>query len=314
MLKKHIINNLSSFLGFVLLGISIVAIHQELRQYNYNEIFNSLVNLPATSLYLSIGFTILSYMGIGCYDTVSFYYLKHPISYKKSIFTGFISEAATNTVGMAFLTGSAIRYRYYSNWGVTALEIAQIIAFENVSFWLGLFAVSGVVFLTHPITIPAQIQLPFLSVQPLGLIFLMLAAAYIAGSIFSKKSLKIREHEFRFPSLKIALMQLGISSLDWVFTGAVLFVLLPETPSLSFFSFLGVFLLAMLVAAVSNVPGGLGVFESIILLLLSDKISPTVIMGTLLAYRAVYYLFPLAVATGLMGAYEIKEKLKKRSP
>jgi glycosyltransferase 2 family protein len=314
MLKKHIINNFSSFLGFLLLGVSIVAIHHELRQYNYQEIFNSLITLPPNSLFLSIGFTILSYMGIGCYDTVSFYYLRHPISYKKSIFTGFISEAATNTVGMAFLTGSAIRYRYYSNWGVTALEIAQIIAFENVSFWLGLFAVSGVVFLTHPITVPTQIQLPFLSVQPLGIIFLMLAAAYIAGSIFSKKSLKIREHEFRFPSLKIALMQLGISSLDWVFTGAVLFVLLPATPSLSFFSFLGVFLLAMLVAAVSNIPGGLGVFESIILLLLSDKISPAVIMGTLLAYRAVYYFFPLGVATGLMGAYEIKEKLNKRSP
>lgn len=313
MLKKHIINNFSSFLGFLLLGISIVAIHHELRQYNYQEILNSLVTLPPNRLYLSIGFTILSYMGIACYDTVSFYHLKHTISYKKSIFTGFISEAATNTVGMAFLTGSAIRYRYYANWGVTAIEIAQIIAFENVSFWLGLFAVSGVVFLTNPLTIPTQIQLPFLSVQPLGIIFLILVAAYIAGSIFSKKSLKIREHEFRFPSLKIALMQLGISSLDWVFTGAVLYVLLPSTPSLPFSSFLGIFLLAMTAGAISNVPGGLGVFESIILLLLSSKIPPTVIMGTLLAYRAIYYFFPLGVATGLMGAYEIKEKLKKRS-
>ena len=179
MLKKHIVNNFSSFLGFVLLGISIVAIHHELRQYNYQEILNSLVTLPPNRLYLSIGFTILSYMGIGCYDTVSFYHLKHTISYKKSIFTGFISEAATNTVGMAFLTGSAIRYRYYANWGVTAIEIAQIIAFENVSFWLGLFAVSGVVFLTNPLIIPTQIQLPFLSVQPLGIIFLILVAAYI---------------------------------------------------------------------------------------------------------------------------------------
>ena len=314
MLKKQIINNFSSFLGFVLLGISIVAIHHELRQYNYNEIWNNLLNLPPNRLYLSLGFTILSYMGIGCYDTVSFYYLRHTISYKKSIFTGFISEAATNTVGMAFLTGSAIRYRYYSNWGVTALEIAQIILFENVSFWLGLFAVSGVVFLTNPLAIPTQIQLPFLSVQPLGIVFLILVVAYIGGSIFSKKALKFREHEFRFPSLKIALMQLVISSLDWVFTGAVLYVLLPHTPALSFASFLSVFLLAMTVAAISNVPGGLGVFESIILLLLSDKISPVAIMGTLLAYRGVYYLFPLGVATSLMGAYEIKEKFKKRSP
>lgn len=313
MIKKRIINNFSSLLGFVLLGISIAAIHHELREYNYRDIFNSLTTMSPSRLYMAIGLTGLGYMGMACYDTLAFHHIGHAINYKKSVFTGFISAAATNTVGLAFLTGSAIRYRYYSTWGVSAIEIAQVIAFENVSFWLGLFAVSGVMFLANPLVIPAQLKLPFVSVRPLGIIFLLLVAAYVVGSLISKKPLKIRGHEFRFPSLKISLAQIVISILDWIVAGAVLYVLLPSTASLSYLGFLGIFLLAMTAGIVSNVPGGLGVFETVILLLLSSKIPAATVLGTLLAYRGVYYFLPLGVATGLMGFYELRARVKKRS-
>lgn len=313
MLKKHILNNFSSLLGFVLLGFSIAAIHYELREYNYRDIFNSLLSLPSSHLYIAIGLTGVGYAAMAYYDNISFKHIGHLIDYKKVMFTGFLSAAATNTVGFAFLTGSAIRYRYYSTWGVTAIEIAQVIAFENISFFLGLFNVSGIMFLFNPLVIPAQINLPFLSVRPLGVIFLLLVTAYIVGSIVSKKALTIRGHKFRFPSLKIALIQVILSSLDWIVAAAALYILLPPTASLSFIDFLGIFLLGMIAVVVSNVPGGLGVFESVILLLLSSKIPPTVIFGSLLAYRAVYYFLPLAVATGLMGLYEVQDRLKKRS-
>jgi len=313
MLKKHI-NNFSSLLGFVLLGISIAAIHHELREYNYRDIFNSLLSMPPSRLYLAIGLTSLSYAAMAYYDTVSFRHIGNFINYKKVLFTGFISAAATNTVGFAFLTGSAIRYRYYSTWGVSAIEIAQVIAFENVSFCLGLFTVSGLMFLFNPLVIPPQLHLPFLSLRLLGVVFLLIVAAYIVGSILSKKSLIISGHEFRFPSLQIALIQVSLSSLDWLLAGAVLYVLLPFTASLSYWGFLGIFLLAMIAVVVSNVPGGLGVFETVILLLLSPKIPATIVFGSLLAYRGVYYFLPLGVATGLMGFYEIAERLKRRSP
>jgi hypothetical protein len=313
MLKKHLINNFSSLLGLVLLGISIAAIHHELREYNYRDIFSSLVAMPPSHLYWAIGLTSLGYMGMACYDTLAFHHIGHVLDYKKSVFTGFISAAATNTVGLAFLTGSAIRYRYYSTWGVSAIEIAQVIAFENISFWLGLFSVSGVMFLLNPLIIPPQLNLPFLSVRPLGIIFLLIVVAYVVGSIISNKPLKIRGHEFRFPSFKLSLAQIIISTLDWIVATAVLFVLLPSTTSLSFPGFLGIFLLAMTAGVVSNVPGGLGVFETVILLLLSSKITATTVFGSLLAYRAIYYFLPLAVATGLMGLYEVQERLKRRS-
>ena len=314
MVRKRLVNNFSSLLGLVLLGISIAAIHHELREYNYSDVFNSLAALPPSRLYLAIALTTLGYMGMAYYDTLAFHHIGQAIDYRKSIFTGFISAAATNTVGLAFLTGSAIRYRYYTTWGVSAIAIAQAIAFENVSFWLGLFAVSGVMFLSNPLAIPTQLKLPFLSVRPLGIIFLLLVVAYIVGSLISREPLKIRGHEFRFPSLKIALAQIGISSMDWVVAGAVLYVLLPSTAPISYPSFLGIFLLAQTAGVVSNVPGGLGVFETVILLLLSPQIPAAAVLGSMLAYRGVYYFLPLGVATALMGLYEIGERLKKRSP
>jgi len=278
---KKLLQNFSSLLGFFLLGLSLWAIASELRHYDYRDVFKSWAAIPTSRLYWAIGLTILSYLGLANYDSLAFRYIGHALAYPKSVFTGFISAAATNTVGFAFLTGSAIRYRFYSAWGVSAIAIAQIILFENISFWLGLFAVSGVMFLFYPLEIP---------------------------------TLNIRGHEFRFPSLPIALAQLAISCLDWICATAVLYILLPATTALSYPGFLGLYLLAMTAGVVSNVPGGLGVFESIILLLLSSKVSVTAVLGSLLVYRGIYYLFPLVVATGLLGLYEIRSRWKVRSP
>lgn len=311
-MQKKLLDNFGSLLGLVLLGLSIAAIHHELREYNYRDIFNALTALPASHLYAAIGLTSLSYLGIAIYDSLAFRYIGHSIAFSKSFFTGYISAAATNTVGFAFLTGSAIRYRYYSTWGVSAFQIAQVIVFENISFWLGLLTVSGVVFLLSPLEIPTQLKLP-LSVRPLGIIFLLLVAAYLLGSILTTKPLKIREWEFRFPSLAISLAQLGISCMDWIVAAAVLYILLPSPTPISFTGFLGIFLLAMTGGVVSNVPGGLGVFESVILLLLSPKIVATTVFGTLLAYRGVYYFLPLGVATALMGLYEIRTRWQRNS-
>ena len=310
---KKLLHNFSSFLGFFLLGLSFWAIASELRHYDYRDVFKSWAAIPTSRLYWAIGLTILSYLGLANYDSLAFRYMSHALAYPKSVFTGFISAAATNTVGFAFLTGSAIRYRLYSAWGVSAIAIAQIILFENISFWLGLFAVSGVMFLFYPLEIPTQLHLPFLSVRPIGLIFLVLVAAYLVGSLFARKPLNIRGHEFRFPSLPIALAQLAISCLDWICATAVLYILLPATTALSYPGFLGLYLLAMTAGVVSNVPGGLGVFESIILLLLSSKVPVTAVLGSLLVYRGIYYLLPLVVATGLLGLYEIRSRWKVRS-
>lgn len=235
------------------------------------------------------------------------------LAYKKSAWTAFISCAVSNTIGFALLTGSAIRYRFYSAWRIPTIAIAQIIAFANFTFWLGLFAVGGLMFCLHPVVIPTKLDLPFLSVHPIGIIFLLAIAVYLLGNIFIEKQLNIRGYNFRFPSLPIASAQIVVSSLDWSFAAAVLYTLLPIRAVLTYPSFLSIYMLAMTAGVISNVPSGLGVFESVVLLLLSPQVPAAAVLGSLLAYRVVYYLLPLGVATGLLGIYEINQRLRVRS-
>lgn len=312
-MRKKLLHNLSSLFGFLLLALSLWAISNELREYNYRDVFNSLAAIPTSRLGLGIGLTSLGYLAMTGYDTLAFRYIRRSLSYKNIAFTAFISYAASNTIGFALLTGSAIRYRFYSAWGISAIAIAQVIAFANFSFWLGLFAVGGVMFLLNPLAIPPKLNLPFISVRPIGFIFLLLITMYLLGSIVSRHPLRIRGREFRFPDFGLSLAQIGVSSLDWSFAAVVLYTLLPDTAPLSYLDFLGIYLLAMTAGVVSNVPGGLGVFETVILLLLSPKVPAAAALGSLLAYRGVYYFLPLIVATALVGLYEIYKRLKLRS-
>ncbi|MEH2184902.1 MAG: lysylphosphatidylglycerol synthase domain-containing protein [Nostoc sp.] len=298
--------NFSTLFGLLLLVLSLWAIASELRAYNYRDILNSLAAIPKSRLSWAIWLTALGYLVMIWYDILGFNYINRSLSWNKIAFTNFISSAFSNTIGFALLTGSAIRYRFYANWGVSAVAIAQVIAFANFTFWLGMFAVAGLLFLINPLEIPTQLHLPFATVRPIGVIFLLLVAVYLLGSILLKQPLIIRGHEFRFPSFKISLAQIAISSFDWILAAAVLYALLPSNISLSYLDFLGIYLLAMFAGVVSNVPGGLGVFETIILLILSSKVSAAAVLGSMLAYRGIYYFLPLLVATGLLGIYEIR--------
>ncbi|MHC5674704.1 lysylphosphatidylglycerol synthase domain-containing protein [Nostoc sp.] len=298
----------STLFGLSLLMLSVWAIANELHEYNYRDILNSLAAIPKSRLSWAVWLTALGYLVMIGYDILGFSYINRSLSWNKIALTSFISSAFSNTIGFALLTGSAIRYRFYSSWGVSAVAIAQVIAFANFTFWLGMFAVAGCLFLINPLKVPTQLHLPFATVRPIGVIFLLLVVAYLLGSIFIKQPLIIRGQEFRFPSLKISLAQIGISSFDWILAAAVLYVVLPINISLSYLDFLGIYLLAMFAGVVSNVPGGLGVFETIILLILSSKVSAAAVLGSMLVYRVIYYYLPLLLAAGLLGLDEIRFK------
>jgi uncharacterized membrane protein YbhN (UPF0104 family) len=119
-----------------------------------------------------------------------------------------------------------------------------------------------------------------------------------------KKPLKIKGWGFEAPGLKLSIGQILIATLDLAIAAGILYVLMPQGPGLTYSKFLGIFLLAQITGLISAVPGGLGVFETVILLLMSDFGEPTAIMGSLVLYRAIYYLLPLTIASVLLGTNE----------
>jgi phosphatidylglycerol lysyltransferase len=183
-----------------------------------------------------------------------------------------------------------------------------VIAFCVLTIWLGLLTVGGLVFLLEPFAVPSLLHLPLTSVRPLGAALLSIVAAYLLLSALRKAPFRIRDWEMALPGTGLSLAQIAVSSLDWALAGAVLFVLLPPETTLSYPAFLALFILAQLAAMLSQVPGGLGVFETVMLLLLAPHLGGSHALGSLIAYRLIYYLIPLGLAAVILGGYELLER------
>lgn len=209
------------------------------------------------------------------------------------------------------IAGASIRYRLYSGWGLSTFDITRVVTFCTLTFWLGFFTLGGLVFLLEPMPIPKAIHLPFGSARPLGILLLLVVGGYFAGSVFRKQPIKIREWEFFPPSIRLFFPQILVAIFDWALAGSVLFVLMPPASSLSFPEFIAIYMIAQLAGLISQVPGGLGVFETIVLVLMSPHLPASDILGALIAYRGVYYLFPLGFAAVLLGTEEFLRKKNK---
>ncbi len=301
---------LPSLLGLLLFGASIWAIAQELRGYQLEEILASFAAIPRRNLSLALGLTLLNYITLTGYDALAIQYIRRPLPYIKTAIVSVVSYAISNGVGFALLSGSAIRYRFYSAWGLSVSQIAHIIAFCNLGFWLGLLAVGGVVFLISPVEVPELLRLPFDSVYPIGIAFLILLSAYLIWNVISNKPLRIKNWVFPHLPVQLSLAQIALTSLDWLMTAGVLYVLLPSEMPLSYPGFFGIYLLGQVAGIISNVPGGLGVFETVLLLLLAPFLSSVDLFGALLAYRCIYYFLPLLTAVLMLGIYELQHRLR----
>ncbi|HEY9646714.1 MAG TPA: lysylphosphatidylglycerol synthase domain-containing protein [Chroococcidiopsis sp.] len=306
---KRLLRLLPALISVILLIASIWVIRQELQQYQSQEIWRHLAAIPRSSLGWAIALTLLNVFVFTGYDTLAARYVRHPLPYAQTAIAAATSIPVSNSVGLALLSGSAIRYRFYAPWGVPPLKIAQIIAFCNLSFWLGLFSVGGLLFLLLPIKIPPSLHLPVDSTQPIGAIFLSVIVAYLLWNVFSPKSLSLGKTTIPHLPIPLCIGQIAVSSLDWTLAAAVLYALLP-TPAavpytVPYTAYFGIYLLAQFAGVVSNVPGGLGVFETVMLLLLRAMVPSSALFGALIAYRVVYYLLPLSLAVLLMAGYEI---------
>src|SRR5262249_38168200 len=113
--------------------------------------------------------------------------------------------------------------------------------------------------------------------------------------------------ELAIPPLRLTAAQIGISMLDWLLAAAVLYALLPHD-GLSFGHLLGAYMLSTILGLISNVPGGLGVFDTAIVVLLRRYLPPDAILGCVLAYRILYYLVPMGVALALFAGYELLQR------
>jgi phosphatidylglycerol lysyltransferase len=286
--------------GLVLFLVALEVLRGELRTVSWPELMTDVLEVPRRQLVLAFVLTVVNYAVLTGYDLLAFVYIGKALPRARVVLTSFLAYAIANNVGFAALSGASVRYRFYTRWGVTGQELSRIVFSYSVTFWLGLLALGGLSLAVTPL--PPVSWLPEGPVVAgVGWLLMAIPPAYLVVTAVARRSIRLWTIELPLPTPRVAAAQLTLSVVDWALAGAVLYVLLPSS-SLSFLQFLGVFFVSILLGLASHVPGGLGVFETLMVLLLKPYLDSRQLLPALVVYRAVYYLIPLGVAlVGLVG-------------
>lgn len=300
--------------ALVLVGVALFVLHAELSRERLHDVLAHATAASRASLGLALLLTAVSFALLAGYDWLSVRYVRRRIPLRRIALVSFLNYAFSQGLGFPILTGVSVRIRLYSQWGFSAVQITNIVAFAMVTFWVGVATMLGAVLTVAPAAMLEPLPLPPWAAVPLGTLLLAMVAAYLLWTLRGGRLVRVREWAFRKPPFGLAVGQVVLTSLDWIAAALVLYVLLPSPLGLSFPAFVGVFLIAFVAGIVSTVPGGLGVFETIVILLLPDQVPQSAVLGALLVYRGVYYLLPLLVAALLFSAVELaarREHLKR---
>jgi phosphatidylglycerol lysyltransferase len=299
---------LRAVLPLVLFLAALWVLQRELRGTDWHEVLVYLRELPLTNLAWAAGVTAVSYFVLTLYDYAGTQYAGEPLPYSSVAPASFVAYAFTNALGHPLLTGTPIRVRFYSVAGISGLGIARIVTFCFVGFWLGFSALGGLALSVAPQDVIDHLPVNDTLLRVLGVALVVVTCAYMVGSATIRRTLSFRGWEFHLPSFRQASVQLAISVADWILAATVPFLLLPhDRGEVSFFYIMTVFLIAHVAGLLSQVPGGIGVFETIVLLSLGDALPRPTILGALVVYRGLYYLVPLIAAIAVLAWSEFEQ-------
>lgn len=303
--RKNAIGLVAVAVVLVLCGLALRALLAEMR---LSEVARAIRALPPESVLASLGFTLASYLSLIGYDWSALRYVGRRMPARAMALASFCSYAIGNTAGLALLTGGSVRFRVYSAAGLAADDIARVALFCVVAFGFGICAISGFGIMLRPTLLAGILDVP---VDVLRVSSLTLVGG-VAGFLWlctRRRSLRWRGVTLPLPSARLVLGQLTISALDVCLACAALHALLPVDLGFSYLEFLPLYCVAIVMGLLSHVPGGLGVFEAVIVFALGDQADKSGLVGALVAYRVVYYVLPLLVAGVLLGINELRQQI-----
>ncbi len=299
------LSRLPAILGVILLIGAIYVVQKEFRHLKLSDIRDALRAIPPGALIFSFVWTILSYFILTFYDRLGTIYAGRKVSYGRVAFASFCAYALAHNLGFAAVSGAAVRYRLYAHWGLTPLQIGKTVAFCSLTFALGGLVLGGAILFIEPTTIPFFGQhLPLLALHAVGALLWGIVILYVALS-WVVGSFRLNGYQIDLPKWRMALVQVLLATVDVAVTATIFYALLPESPGLTWTIFLGVYVASYTAGLAANLPGGIGVFDTAILLGLEPYVSAPHIVGAIVVFRLYYYIIPLFFAGGLFAGNEI---------
>jgi uncharacterized membrane protein YbhN (UPF0104 family) len=302
---KKLLRHAPALLGVALLIGAIYVVQREFRNLKLEDIATAVQAIPAHALVIAFGWTVLSYGVLTFYDRLGTIYAGHKVSYGRVSFASFCAYALSHNLGFAAVSGAAVRYRLYAHWGLTPIQIAKVVAFCSLTFALGGMVLGGAILFLEPGSIPFFGQhLPHWMLYAVGLALWAVVGAYVTlARVFGV--VRLFGHEVGLPGWRMAIVQVILATVDVAITASIFYALLPHAPGLTWLIFLGVYVASYTAGLAANLPGGIGVFDTAMLLGLAPYLDAPVVLGAIVVFRLYYYVIPLFLAGGLFAGNEL---------
>jgi uncharacterized membrane protein YbhN (UPF0104 family) len=302
---KGWLKHLPAILGVGLLIGAIYVVQHEFRHLRMKDIGAALSAIPRASLIFSFFWTILSYFVLTFYDRLGTIYAGHKVSYGRVAFASFCAYALSHNLGFAAVSGAAVRYRLYAHWGLTPLQIGKTVAFCSLTFGLGGMVLGGAILFQEPKAIPFfGDHLPHIALYAVGALMWAIVLGYVSLSK-ALGSFRMFGHDVELPGWRMAIVQVILATVDVAMTATIFYALLPQAPGLTWLIFLGVYVASYSAGLAANLPGGIGVFDTAMLLGLEHYLDAPHIVGAIVVFRLYYYVIPLFLAGGLFAGNEV---------
>ncbi len=304
---KRFIKKLISYSGIFFFILAAGMLYWQLRNYSLRDIANAIMAIPLTNLALACVACLAGYFALALYDYLALNYVgeNKKVSWWKWMLAGMLGFAISNNAGHAVVSGGAIRYRLYTRWRVRSGDIVKLLTLSGFTYFLGAAAIVVIGYFLVPHDIFNRSAGLSMGLNWLfGVCLAAIVAYFVMTVFFHNKTIKIAQLKFQVPTTKMAVMQMGLGITDSVLAGLVLYFCLAPFVDIPFGTFIGLFVIAQTAGVFSQVPGGMGVFETVFLVALPETVDKANIFGALLAYRIIYYVLPLIGVGGLFFIYE----------
>ncbi|MFV3403329.1 MULTISPECIES: bifunctional lysylphosphatidylglycerol flippase/synthetase MprF [Pseudomonas] len=300
----------------LLFAMGLIACRHLLSELDIYALHDAMLSVPAKSLLGALLASVVGFVILLGYEWSATRYAAVQLPTRTLLLGGFSAFAIGNAIGLSMLSGGSVRYRLYARQGLGAAEVARMTVFASLSLGCALPPLAALATLSDLPSAATALRLPAPLLGGIAVAVLVASVALVIGLHRRrlpeqplKDSLLVQfgRRTLRLPGGRLAALQLLITALDVAAAATVLYMLLPEAPP--FGAFVLVYLLALAAGVLSHVPGGVGVFEAILLAAFANQLGAAPLAAALLLYRLIYVVLPLLLACVLLLANEARRLL-----
>lgn len=297
-------------IGLVAVVVSGYMLYGKLRSVSFEALRLAFESISPHNFLLAAASTLVAYAALAWYDRIALLHLgvRH-ISWLFVSVCSFTTYALSHNIGASVFSGALIRYRAYTAKGLSAPQVAVLVALCSFTFGLGTIFLGGLVLAVDPgllgrlgTLLPAALT-NATTARIVGFVLLSLVALYVVGSVLHLRPITVRKFKLEYPRPEVMVRQLIAAPLELLGAAGIIYFALPEAGNPGFIAVLAVFLASFSAALASHAPGGLGVFE-IIFLTAMPEIPEAQVFAALLIFRLFYLLIPFALAIVVVLLFE----------